>query len=673
MDRAISLFNNGQYRPAIQVGARALQRRNDSVTALRLIGLSYFFLEQYDLAEKFIREAIAIAPLSEPASDALYLILSVSGQFKEALEEIRRFLLLADSPIHEEFLTGSLKALRWVPGEEAEIVQQMKQEIRTGDMEGFDRLMNRMIEIDKKFRGKRQSNTKAIAPMIPNLYYYNPAVIQPTTQTLQADICIYGGTSAGVAAAVEASRLGKSAILLEPGSRVGGLSSGGLGCTDFGNKDVIGGISREFYRRVGQKYGVAEEWHFEPHIAQQVFDELLQEAKVPVYYHQFLQAVEKNGLRLTSIKMEGGLTVRAKMFIDASYEGDLMAKSGVTYEVGRESNATYGETLNGTQVRHLHQFDFAVDPYVKEGDPTSGLLPGINAEPAAPTGTGDKRIQAYNFRLCLTKNADNRIPFPKPDNYDPQQYILLGRYLATGWNEVFRKFDPIRNHKVDKNNHGAISTDFIGMNYAWPEGDYATREKIFQQHVAYTQGLMWFMGNDPSVPQHIRDEWNEWGLCKDEFTELGGWSPQLYIREARRMKSDSVMTEHDCRGETKADDAVALGSYNMDSHNCQRFVKDGRVWNEGDVQIGVQPYPISYRAIVPKQGECENLLVPVCLSASHIAYGSIRMEPVFMALGQSAATAAGLALDKNVSTQAVPYAELQGALEKDGQVLKWGG
>lgn len=509
--------------------------------------------------------------------------------------------------------------------------------------------------------------------MIPNLYYYNPAVIKPTTQTLQTDICIYGGTSAGVAAAVEASRLGKSAVVLEPNSRVGGLSSGGLGYTDFGNKEVIGGISREFYRRVGKQYGVAEEWHFEPHIAQQVFDDLLQEAKVPVYCHQFLQAVEKNGLRLTAIKMEGGLTVRAKMFIDATYEGDLMAKAGVTYEVGRESNATYGETLNGTQVRHAHQFDFPVDPYIKAGDPASGLLPGINAEPAAPTGTGDKRIQAYNFRLCLTKNAENRIPFPKPDGYDPQQYVLLGRYLATGWNEVFRKFDPIRNHKVDKNNHGAISTDFIGMNYAWPEGDYAAREKIFQQHVTYTQGLMWFMGNDPSVPQHIRDEWNEWGLCKDEFTELGGWSPQLYIREARRMKSDYVMTEHDCRGETKAADPVALGSYNMDSHNCQRFVKDGRVWNEGDVQIGVQPYPISYRAIVPKKGECENLLVPVCLSASHIAYGSIRMEPVFMALGQSAATAAALALDKEVSTQAVPYDVLKSALGQEGQVLSWGG
>ncbi|MBV9866962.1 MAG: FAD-dependent oxidoreductase [Abitibacteriaceae bacterium] len=507
--------------------------------------------------------------------------------------------------------------------------------------------------------------------MIPNLYYYNPNAIKPMTQTLQADICIYGGTSAGVAAAVQASRMGKQAVVLEPSGHIGGLSAGGLGCTDFGNKDVIGGISREFYRRVGQKYGVAEEWHFEPHVAEQVFHDLMDEAKVPVYYHQFLQAVEKNGLRITAIKLQGGLTVRAKMFVDASYEGDLMAKAGVTYDVGRESNATYGETLNGVQIRKLHQFDFPVDPYIKEGDPTSGLLPGINADAPPEQGTGDKRIQAYNFRLCLTKELENRIPFPKPENYDPQQYVLLARYLATGWNEVFRKFDPIRGHKVDKNNHGAISTDFIGMNYQWPEGDYATRERIFQQHVAYTQGLMWFMGNDPSVPQAIRDEWNQWGLCKDEFTETGGWSHQLYIREARRMKSDYVMTEHNCRGEAQVEDAVGLGSYNMDSHNCQRFVKDGRVWNEGDVQIGVKPYGISYRAIVPKRGECENLIIPVCLSSSHIAYGSIRMEPVFMVLGQSAATAAALALDRAVSVQELRYDELKKRLEQDQQVLAW--
>lgn len=505
--------------------------------------------------------------------------------------------------------------------------------------------------------------------LIPNLYYYNPDTVQPVAQTLQTDVCIYGGTSGGIAAAVQASRMGKQAVVLESSGHIGGLSSGGLSTTDFGNKEVIGGISRDFYRSLGKKYGAAEEWHFEPHVAEQTFNEMVQEAKVPVYYRQFLQSVEKNGQRIVSIKLESGLTVRARMFIDASYEGDLLARAGVSYDVGRESNATYGETLNGVQIHKKHQFDFPVDPYLVPGDLESGLLPGINPEPPPPQGTGDKRIQAYNFRLCLTKEADNRIPFAKPEGYDPQQYILLGRYLGTGWNEVFRKFDPLRNKKVDKNNHGAISTDFIGMNYEYPEGDYATREKIFQAHVLYQMGLMWFMGNDPSVPEPIRTQWNEWGLCKDEFVETGGWSHQLYIREARRMKSDYVMTELNCRGQIAAEDPVGFGSYNMDSHNCQRFVQDGRVWNEGDVQIGVKPYPISYRSIIPKQGECENLLVPVCVSSSHIAYGSIRMEPVFMVLGQSAATAAALAIDRNVSVQALPYNELKQALEQNRQVL----
>lgn len=509
--------------------------------------------------------------------------------------------------------------------------------------------------------------------IIPNLYYYNPDAIKPMVQTLQTDVCIYGGTAGGVAAAVQAGRMGKQAVVLEPGAHLGGLSAGGLSCTDFGNKEVIGGISRDFYRSVGRHYGEAEEWHFEPHVAEATFNDMMQEAKAPVYYHQFLQAVEMNGRRIVAIRLQGGLTVRARMFIDASYEGDLMARAGVTYDVGRESNTTYGETLNGVQIRKYHQFDYPVDPYIIPGDAKSGLLPGVNPEPPPPEGTGDKRIQAYNFRLCLTKVEENRIPFAKPDGYDPQQYVLLGRYLATGWNEVFRKFDPLRNNKVDKNNHGAISTDFIGMNYDYPEGDYATREKIFQAHVLYQMGLMWFMGNDPSVPEHIRTEWNQWGLCKDEFTDTGGWSHQLYIREARRMKSDYVMTELNCRGKTAVEDPIGLGSYNMDSHNCQRFVQDGRAWNEGDVQIGVQPYGISYRAIVPKKGECENLIVPVCLSASHIAYGSIRMEPVFMVLGQSAATAAVLALDRGTSVQDLPYSDLRQALEHDGQVLTWNG
>ncbi len=520
------------------------------------------------------------------------------------------------------------------------------------------------------------------------LYYYNPSAVKPVVQTLQTDVCIYGGTSAGVAAALQLSRMGKKAILLEPGGHLGGLSSGGLSNTDIGNKGAIGGIAREFYRRTGRKYGVEEEWRFEPHVAEQVFQEMAQEAQVPVYYHQFLRSVEKNGARIVSIQTQSGITVRAKAFIDATYEGDLMARAGVRYHVGRESNATYKETLNGVQVRGKHQFELPVDPYVVEGDPKSGLLPGINPGDPGQPGAGDHRIQAYNFRLCLTNDPQNRIPFERPEDYEPQEYALLARYLKAGWpeSEVFRKFDPIRNResrpgpataaerylKVDKNNHGAVSTDYIGRNYDYPEADYATREKIFQAHVTYQKGLMWFMGNDPRVPESIRTKWSAWGLCKDEFADSGGWPHQLYVREARRMLSEHVMTEHNCRGEEVAEDSVGLAAYTMDSHNCQRFVKDGRALNEGDVQVGgMPPYAISYRSIVPKKAQCQNLLVPVCLSASHIAYGSIRMEPVFMVLGQSAATAAAMALDGGTPVQDVVYEALKRRLLEDRQVLAW--
>jgi hypothetical protein len=517
-----------------------------------------------------------------------------------------------------------------------------------------------------------KASPMASVPIHPNLYYYRRVKERPQPQNLAADACIYGGTPAGVVAAVQLRRLGRTVVLLEPGGYIGGMTSGGLSCTDFGSKAAIGGMAREFYRRCGRKYGVEEEWNFEPHVAGQVFREMLQDAGVPVYFRQFLKSVRRRGARIESLTTEGGLTVQAKVFMDATYEGDLMARAKVRYHAGREDNRVYGETLNGAQVRDLHQFERAVDPYVREGDPESGLLPGIESGEPEPPGTGDRRIQAYNFRLCLTTDPENRIPFSKPKGYDPKQYVLLTRYLATGWNEVFGKFDPIRGNKVDKNNHGAVSTDFIGMNYRFPEASYSERERIFRAHVVYQQGLMWFLANDPSVPEAIRERMSRWGLCKDEFVETGGWPPQLYIREARRMVSDYVMTERNCRGDAVAEDSVGLAAYTMDSHNCRRFVRDGRVWNEGDVQVGgMPPYPISYRAIVPRRRECGNLFVPVCLSASHIAYGSIRMEPVFMILGQSAALAADIALSRGLAVQDVPYADLRPALEKAQQALVW--
>lgn len=489
---------------------------------------------------------------------------------------------------------------------------------------------------------------------------------------LEVDICVYGASPGGIMAAIQAARLNHSVVLLESGPRVGGMTTSGLGFTDIGNKAAVGGLAREFYRRVGRHYGEKEAWTFEPRIAEKTFNDWLLEAGVPVHCRQFVESVERTGPRLSALRTLGGLVVRARVFIDASYEGDLLNLAGCTHVIGREANTVYQETLNGAQVHDAHQFEAPVDPFVLPGEAGSGLLPGI--ESGLPViGAGDHRIQAYCFRMCLTDDPTNRLPFPYPPHYDPRWYVLLERYFATGWRDVFSKFDRLRvRTKTDTNNHGAVSSDFVGQNHAWPGADYATRERIFQAHITYQQGLHWFLANSPAVPSEIRERYAHWGLCRDEFAETGGWPTQLYIREARRMVSDFIMTEHECRGARTAEDSIGLAAYTMDSHNCRRFAQAGSVRNEGDVQVhGFPPYPISYRAIIPKRGECENLLAPVCLSASHIAYGSIRMEPVFMILGQSAATAAHLALAEGGPLQAVPYPDLRMALQKDGQVLGW--
>lgn len=509
----------------------------------------------------------------------------------------------------------------------------------------------------------------------PALCYWHPSFAALGAKaTLAVDLCVYGGTAGGVIAAVQARRLGRSVLILEPGPKIGGVTASGLGFTDIGHKAAVGGLAREFYHRLGRAYGVPEAWTFEPHVAQRVFEDWLREAGVTVLTRQFLAGVEKTGRRLSALRTESGLVVRAGMFIDASYEGDLMAAAGVSHTVGRESNSTYDEKLNGAQVHRTHQFDLAVEPYVKPSDPASGLLHGI--EPGEPViGAGDERVQAYCFRVCMTDDPANRLPFPKPAEYDPDSYVLLERYLAAGWRDIFTKFDRLRvRTKTDTNNHGPISTDFIGQNYAWPRGEYAMRERIFQAHVRYQQGLHWFMANARAVPDDVRDRYASWGLPRDEFTDTGGWPHQLYVREARRLVTDFVMTEHECRGTRLAPDSIALAAYTMDSHNCRRFARAGRVWNDGDVQQhGFPPYPIAYRSITPRAVECENVLVPVCLGASHIAYGSIRMEPVFMALGQAAATAAHIALEENLPVQNVPYADLRSLLLRDGQVLAWEG
>jgi hypothetical protein len=510
----------------------------------------------------------------------------------------------------------------------------------------------------------------------------------------ESDIIVYGGTSGGVAAAVQAARAGKRVVLLEFGMHLGGMTSGGLGQTDIGNKAAIGGISREFYQRIGKHYGKDEAWTFEPHVAEDIFFQMVNEAGVTLYLSQRLATVRKEGARIREITMESGRAFRAKIFIDASYEGDLMARAGVKYTVGREANSTYGETLNGVRAQTpKHQFVVSVDPYVKPGDATSGLLPFIQTGDGGIPGEADKSVQAYNFRLVLTKDPANQRPIVPPKNYDPAKYELLARYLETWMNAATNDSAPgeftgranrrptleqlmhiqmMPGKVTDINNNGGFSTDFIGANCDYPDGDYATRARIWQEHEDYTRGLLYFLATSPRVPDQIRKAMSEWGLTRNEFLDTGGWPHQLYIREARRMISDYVMTEKNCRESIQVEDAIALAAYTMDSHNCQRIVKNARVENEGDVQVGgFPPYPIAYHSIVPKQSECENLFVPVCLSASHIAYGSIRMEPVFMVLGQSAADAAIMAIDVDVPVQKIDVGALQKRLLAEKQILKW--
>jgi hypothetical protein len=548
---------------------------------------------------------------------------------------------------------------------------------------------------------RRNEDAHPDTPTSPDLYYHRPLPAPERVLNVDTDLCVYGATPAGIAAAVQARRMGKTVVLLAFDGHLGGLTSGGLGATDIGNKAAIGGIAREFYRRLGAHYDAAlkddpeqhkafvqqtdhgpETWKFEPGVAEETLRALCRENSVPVYYHQRLTGVRKEGTRIAALTTEGGHAFTARYFVDASYEGDLLAKAGVSYTVGREANATYGETYNGVHFGHPnHNFAAPVDPFVVPGDPKSGLLPGISADPPGEQGAGDKRVQAYNFRLCMTRAAD-RLPFPKPAGYDPARYELLPRYIAArgGKTDALNLTVGMPRGKTDTNNYGGFSSDHIGANYGWADGTYEERERIFQDHVSYHQGMVWFLCHDPRVPEALREDVKRWGLPRDEFRGTGHWPHQLYIREARRMVSDHVMTEHHCKWEVTVPDAIGLGAYGMDSHNCQRVARqENGVWtarNEGNVEYKVAgPYPVAYRSIVPQASECENLLVPVCLSASHIAYGSIRMEPFFFVLGQSAATAACLLLDADPAgrtpVQKVDTGRLQARLRADGQVLAW--
>lgn len=542
-----------------------------------------------------------------------------------------------------------------------------------------------------------------MASLILSIVLAASGATEAEANSYEADVIVYGSTSAGVIAAVQVAAVGRSVILVGPDTHLGGLSAGGLGWTDTGRKEVIGGLARQFYHRVWRHYDSEAAWKwqkraeygnrgqgtlaidgaertmwiFEPHVAEQVFEDFIAEQGIVVHRDQWLQregGVEKKGGLIRSITMLSGRTYRARMFIDATYEGDLMASAGVSYHVGREAGSVYGEEWNGVQVgvlHHRHWFMKPVDPYVVPGEPSSGLLPRVSGKDPGQKGAGDHRVQAYCFRMCLTNVPENRVPFAKPEGYDAKQYELLVRVFDSGWRETFHKFDPIPNRKTDTNNHGPFSTDNIGMNYDYPEGSYERRREIIAEHGTYQKGLMYFVANDPRVPAEVREKMSTWGLAKDEFVDNDHWPHQIYVREARRMVGTYVMTEHDTLGKRKVPQPVGMGSYTLDSHNVQRYVKpDGYVQNEGDIGVKTpRPYRIAYGSLCPKKSECTNLLVPVCVSSSHIAFGSIRMEPVFMILGQSAATAAVHAMEARCAVQDVDYGRLRERLIEDDQRL----
>jgi hypothetical protein len=535
-----------------------------------------------------------------------------------------------------------------------------------------------------------------------SLFLFN-GFVQKNPDNYEADIIIYGGTPAAIVAAVQAKKMGKHVIIVSPDKHLGGLSSSGLGFTDTGNKEVIGGLAREFYHGIFEYYQKDEAWKwqkkeaygnkgqgtpaidgnertmwiFEPHAAEHVFDDFVRDNKIEVLRDEWLdrqKGVKMDNGQIKSITTLSGKTFKGKIFIDATYEGDLMAAAGVSYTVGREANSVYNEEWNGVQTgvfQHAHHFKSNIDPYKIAGDSSSGLLPLISGNDPGVKGEGDKKVQAYCFRMCLTNDPNNRVTFPKPVGYDPAQYESLIRVFNSGWRELFTKFDMIPNRKTDTNNHGPVSTDYIGMSYDYPEASYERRKEIIKQHENYQKGLMYFMATDPRIPQDLQKELNTWGLAKDEFTDNGNWPWQIYVREARRMVSDFVMTENEILSKKPVPHPIGMGSYTLDSHNVQRYVTpEGYVQNEGDIGVKTpKPYSISYDAIIPKENECKNLLVPVCLSSSHIAFGSIRMEPVFMILGESAATAASIAIDKKVDVQKVNYEDLKKELLNQKQRL----
>ena len=543
-----------------------------------------------------------------------------------------------------------------------------------------------------------------------------------TPKPTEADVIIYGGTAAAITAAVQIVKMNKSVIIVCPDKHLGGLTSGGLGFTDTGNKAVIGGLAREFYQRVFNHYqnDVSWKWQakyeygnkgqgtpaidgdkrtmwiFEPHVGEQIFEDFVNENNIQVDRNHWLDrenGVEMKNGKISSIRMLNGEIYKGKLFIDATYEGDLMASAGVNYHVGRESNKVYDEKWNGVQKDHKIAYRFLnesrhhfppreINPYIITGNPSSGIIPRVSSDFPGETGDGDKKIQAYCFRLCLTDVKENMVPFEIPENYDPWQYEVLGRLFEAGWGNLelihdwgtrITKFDPIPNRKTDTNNHGPFSTDNIGMNYDYPEASYERRREIIKEHENYQKGLFYFYLTDPRVPEEVRKEMSRWGLAKDEFMDNGHWPHQLYIREARRMIGLFVMTENEVKKIKPIPRPIGMGSYTLDSHHTQRYITpEGFVENEGNVNAKTNgPYQIDMLSLFPKKAECANLLVPVALSSSHIAFGSIRMEPVFMILGQSAGIIASMSIQNNTDIHDLDYNDIKTVLIEEEQILNY--
>jgi hypothetical protein len=491
------------------------------------------------------------------------------------------------------------------------------------------------------------------------------------------DVVVYGGTAGGVVAAISAARMGLRVALIEPTGHIGGMVTGGLSATDHGEKIVTGGDALAFYRRIGAKYGVPLFWYPEPKIAEAVLEEMLAEqGNVTLFRHHRLRerdGVRKEGANVIELVTEDGMRLGGRIFVESSYEGDLMKQAGVSYTVGRESTAAYGESLAGVRPKDRnHQFDVKVPAR----DASGKLLPEISPRPRGEIGAGDERVQAYNFRLILTTEKANQVPFVKRVGYTPSRYELLRRYIDVvqrqrgtppTLDELLLVRADLPHSKADFNNRGPFSTDYIGASYGYPDGTYAERARIWREHVLYTRGLLYFLANDPGVPASIRASMNRWGLAKDEFTDNDNWPYQLYIREGRRMVGDFVMTQKDLQTELTKPDAIAMGSYNSDSHNVQRFVQeDGTAQNEGNMEVRVEPYQIPYRIMLPKRAEAANLLVPVPFSASHVVYSSMRMEPQYMMIGQAAGVAAALAIRGNVGVHDIDVGELRRILKGQG-------